>query len=590
MKKVSPINLAAYSGLTLVLVYLFYYLKKVDVSLIYNWQQTIPLSFNESLRFPGGLSSLLADLILEFTTQAFYGSLMIALLLVVVFFALKIIFRTDHNNPLFFALLFASLIPFILLFSHYRLPFELITSIAIALFLGMCYSYYRPGKLGFRILGNFLAGIVVFIVSGVPGLVVLLQLLFIQVLYSRRYLDLVSVLPILIIPLLYLPFDLAVTVKQAFLGQFLISEYNELPRIYYLSLFSPILLFMGFSILSFISSKFTWKRPLLISVCGVIIVILAMAYTTNEKFNVKEKNGYSIIQASFNEDWERVLQLTEETKFINNLVQFEVNRALYGTGQLLDKMFYYPQQFGENGIFLDGFISSQVAIHTAGFYYDLGFANETRHWATEAQMVLVRHPIVLKQLVMSYIAIGHEKTALKYLNVLSGSRLYKDWSDHVYTMLENNQAGEDPDIKHFRNNNPDTDFFAGTKDPVLKIKRFYISTKSNNMAFEFLVAGHLLKHNVGAVVNLVPEFKNHGHEAFPRAVEEALMIYVARSGKQTSILSDYGISKTTVEDFKDFNKLLGSAEGKVERMKKVSKYKNTYWFYILFSSPYANKK
>ncbi len=149
-----------------------------------------------------------------------------------------------------------------------------------------------------------------------------------------------------------------------------------------------------------------------------------MAYTTNEKFSVKEKNGYSIIQASFVGDWDRVLQLTEEVKYINNLVQFEVNRALYGTGQLLDKMFYYPQQFAEEGVFLDGFISSQVAIHTAAFYYDLGFANETRHWATEAQMVLVEHPIVLQQLVMSYIAIGQEKTAIKYLNVLSGSRLY----------------------------------------------------------------------------------------------------------------------------------------------------------------------
>ncbi len=92
------------------------------------------------------------------------------------------------------------------------------------------------------------------------------------------------------------------------------------------------------------------------------------------------------------------------------------------------------------------------------------------------------------------------------------------------------------------------------------------------------------------MVSLVPQFKNHGHESFPRAVEEALMVYVAKGGTQTSILSDYAISKTTVEEFKDFNKLLGSVESKAERMKKVSKYKNTYWFYLLFSSPYANKK
>ncbi len=246
MKKVSSISVAGYSGFTLVLVYLFYYLKKVDISLIYNWQQTIPLSFAESLKFPGGISTLLADLILEFTTQAIYGKVMFALLLVVVFFSLKTIFRRDRDNPLFFALLFASLIPFILLFSHYRLPFELVTSITTALFLGMSYSYYRPRNLGLRTLSNFFAGIVVFIVSGVPGLVVLLQLFLIQALYSKRYLDLISVLPVLILPLLYLPFNIAVTIKQAFYGLFLISGYDEIPPIFYYSLFSPLLLFWDF--------------------------------------------------------------------------------------------------------------------------------------------------------------------------------------------------------------------------------------------------------------------------------------------------------------------------------------------------------
>jgi len=112
----------------------------------------------------------------------------------------------------------------------------------------------------------------------------------------------------------------------------------------------------------------------------------------------------------------------------------------------------------------------------------------------------------------------------------------------------------------------------------------------SDFAARFLVAGYLLEHNVGAVVALLPQFKQHGHERFPRAVEEALMIFVSRSGTNSSILSNFAISKNTVEEFKDFSSLIANVDSKAERMRKVSKYKNTYWYYILFSSPYATKK
>ncbi|MBE9517706.1 MAG: hypothetical protein IMY68_04020, partial [Bacteroidetes bacterium] len=560
---------------------------RVDVSLSYTWQQTISLSLYESLKIPGGLSALLANLMLEATSRPVFGSILFALLLAVVFFTLKTIFRKESGKPHFYPLLIASLIPFIISFAHYRLPFELLTSVAAGLLLGMLYSFCLPRNLWLRSLCSFIAAIVVFIVAGVPGLLVLLQVLIIQVLLSRRYKDLILLIPILILPLLYLPFNLAVSIKQAYLGSILVSEYDEIPRAFYFCLTSPVLLLLGFSIGNFVLSKYRVKHSLFFIGSSLIIVMSLMVYSTLTSIKEVEKNGYAIIKASFNADWDEVLQLSEETSFTNQIVQFEVNRALYGTGQLLEKMFSYPQQFAENGIFLEGISSSYVSVHTAAFYYDLGFANEARHWATEAQMMLVRHPVVLKQLVISYLAIGQEEAALKYLGVLSGSRLYREWCDHVKTMLEDNLFGDDPDIKRFRINNPTIDFFAGTKEPHQKLKMFYSSNASNNMAFEFLVAGYLLKHNIGGVVALLPQFKKQGYETFPKAVEEALMIYLSRKGSNTSALSGHVISKNTVEEFTEFSKLFAEVDSQAERRKRVSKYKHTYWYYILFSSPYA---
>ena len=587
MKKVSQIKLAAYSGFTLVLVYLFYFLNRVDVSLSYTWQQTIPLSFSDSLEIPGGVSALMADLILEFTTRPVWGSVLMALLIVLVFTSLKTIFRRESSNAFFYPLLIASLIPFIVLFAYYRLPFDLLCSLATALFLGMLHSFYNPRNLVVRSLVNLSAAIIVFILAGVPGLLVFLQLLIIQILHTKRFLYLVSVIPILLLPMLYLPFNLALGIKQLYLGPFLVSRYDEIPLAYYFSLLSPLLLLLGFSIRNFVFPKFGMRNSLLFSGSSLIIVIALLVYSTLTSIKENEKNGYAIIEASFNEDWAEVLQISEETSFINQLMQFEVNRALYGTGQLLDKMFFYPQEYAENGIFIEGISSSYVSVHTAAFYYDLGFVNEARHWATEAQMMLVRHPVVLKQLVMSYFAIGKEEAAMKYLRVLSGSGLYREWCDHVKTMHENNLLGDNPYIKFLRANNPDVDFFAGTRDPHRKLLMFYSSNASNKMAFEFLVAGYLLKHNLAGVLTLLPQFKKHGYETFPKAVEEALMIYVSRKGSNSSDLSDYAISRSTVEEFNDFSKLIANVDGKAERMKRVSKYKHTYWYYILFSSPYA---
>ena len=587
MKKVSPIQLAAYSGFSLVLVYLFYFLNRIDVSLSYNWQQTIPLSFGDSLKIPGGVSTLLADLILEFTTRPVWGSVLMALLIVLVFVSLKAVFRRESSSPLFYPLLIASLIPFIVLFAYYRLPFELLCSVAAGLIIGVLYNYYNPRNLVVRTLSNFSAATVVFIIAGVPGLLVFLQLIIIQIVTTKRYLYLLSALPLLTLPLLYLPFNLALGLKQVFLGPFLVSQYDQIPPGFYISLFSPLLLLLGFSIGNFVLSKYRVKHSLLFLGSSLIIVIALLVYSTLTSINESEKNGYAIMEASFNEDWDEVLQLSGETSFINPLIQFEINRALYGTGQLLDKMFSYPQKYAENGIFLEGISSSYVSVHTAAFYYDLGFANEARHWANEAQMMLVRHPIVLKQLVMSYLAIGQEEVALKYLRVLSGSGLYKEWCDHVNTMLENNLLVDNQDIKFFRANNPAVDFFAGTKDPHRKLLKFYSSNPGNNMAFEFLVAGYLLKHNIGGVVALLPQFKKQGHEIFPKAVEEVLMIYVSRQGSNSSALSDYAISKNTVDEFSDFSNLVANVDSQAERMKRVSKYKHTYWYYILFSSPYA---
>ena len=113
MKQTFPIRIAGVFGFILTLTCLFFFLKRVDVSLIYYWQQSIPLPIGESLRYPGGISDHLGDWFIEFMTLPFGGSIAVALLVSIVFFSLQLLFRRAKSNLLFHPLVLAALIPFI---------------------------------------------------------------------------------------------------------------------------------------------------------------------------------------------------------------------------------------------------------------------------------------------------------------------------------------------------------------------------------------------------------------------------------------------------------------------------------------------
>ncbi len=589
MKQTFPIRIAGVFGFILTLTCLFFFLKRVDVSLIYYWQQSIPLPIGESLRYPGGISDHLGDWFIEFMTLPFGGSIAVALLVSIVFFSLQLLFRRAKSNLLFHPLVLAALIPFIMLFAYYRLPAGLTMGIATGIFVGAVQSLYSPGNLVVRTLYHFLTGIVVYMVTGAAGLAVLFQAILVQTLLEQRTRALVSALPLLAIPLLYLPFNVAYTLKIAYLGSFLVSRYDILPTIFYFSLSSPLLLLILITVLNKLISRLSVKWHFPLSGIGIILVLAVLAYSSRASINDDERDIYRILQASFERDWQKVLELTNKHFYSNQLVQYEINRALFQTGSLLDNLYYYPQQFGEKGLFLESNSSSHVAIHMIDFYYDLGFVNETRHWATEAQMVLMRHPVVLKNLVISYIALDNDKAAEKYLRILARSRLYRDWCGTILGMIENKSAGDLEAVKYFRLNNPVHDFFAETSNPTRKLLNFYTNNQNNKMAFEFLIASYLMQHKIGSVIYHIGDFKRFGYEGLPRAVEEAALIYMSSKEADAALLADYSVSVKTLEEFREFGTLMANATSKVQQMEKTAKYRNTYWFYLMFTSPNATK-
>ncbi|HDS06585.1 MAG TPA: hypothetical protein ENO05_03065, partial [Bacteroides sp.] len=78
------IRIAAYTGFFLILVYLLWYLRQVDLSLVYYWQQSVPLPFGDSLAVPGGVAAFLGDWFLETLAGPLKGSIFVILIVGVV--------------------------------------------------------------------------------------------------------------------------------------------------------------------------------------------------------------------------------------------------------------------------------------------------------------------------------------------------------------------------------------------------------------------------------------------------------------------------------------------------------------------------
>ena len=587
MKNLSLFRITHYTGIILFFSFLFYFLYRIDTSLVYYWQQSIPYCFIEHLLYPGGISELLSMRFTELLANSFLGIAAGLGLYLLILISYNAVFKNERSRFDLSYLFMAGLIPCALLFAYYDFPVRLLVNFVIGLILALFHTQFIPEKPVNRILFQLLSGALIYLLTGTTGLLILIQLLIIQIILSKKYHQWPWILPIFFLPVLYLPFDSASTLKTAYLGSFSTSIQYHIPLIFYLNLFFPLILFLLYSGIRILSSRASQKMKELLGFTGKFLVlltfILSYVYLLQETEN--ERLTLKIEKAGFQDEWESVLQLGDEIKSQNNVALSFINRALYNKGLLLEQLFFYPQNFGKKGIFLEGQLSSRVSIVMSDFYYDMGYVNESRHWANEAYMLYNRHPLVLKRLIITYAASGKTEMALKYLRILSKSGLDKQWAEMIGEKILNSEIRQMDEVQNFILNNPETDFFATTIIPLDKINKFFICNPGNHMAFEFMIAGLLLDKNITEAVRNIPNFKRFGYENLPRAMEEAALVYMSKKSPQEYNLSGYNISQNTLNKFTEFYRTVSTGKSRADAQKKAAVYKNTYWYYLNFIGP-----
>jgi hypothetical protein len=300
-------------------------------------------------------------------------------------------------------------------------------------------------------------------------------------------------------------------------------------------------------------------------------------------YNGEQKAIFKVDYYAYHKMWPKVLEAAKKGSDIGH-INHCVNRALYHSGQLGNKMFSYPQH--SHFFLLSGkkfYEAHWIKIDT---YLDLGFINWAEHELVISLENLGPLPTILKRLAIINMIKGNIVAAKIYLNKLSRTPFYSDWANKYLTIIKTDpDLLTDTQIQNMRGLNMKTDYCFADFEVHRILSDLLKSNNKNQMAFEYLMSMYLLNKNLEGFMQNLHRFGEFNYLNIPRHYEEAILIY-SYSTKKEMELAGYQISQKSHQVFNDIGRLIsfygnpGAASSMLEEM-----YGDTYFFYYLYRKP-----
>jgi hypothetical protein len=321
------------------------------------------------------------------------------------------------------------------------------------------------------------------------------------------------------------------------------------------------------------------KIPLLLMTAGISILSFLMLRYFNDRNTGLLLGIDNDVQKS---DWKGVLDKSSRVKEPNRMVLHYTNLALFRSGQLCSRLFYYPQA-GAAGLWLDWEQDWLVAFFGCGTYYHLGYNSEAYRWAYEAMVAKGHNPRCLRLLALSAMVDGNGELAKKFLNILSETLFYRKWAQHYLSLIDDPELlAADDEISSGRKLLIKADFinsnnFGGRLTHLLR------EHPENRMAFEYLMASFLLDKNLDGFAANISRIKGLDYKTLPVLFEEALAAHMSYTGVN-SIPEGYTISMQTRERLEAYARAAYSSGPDNSRTaeKLYVRFGKTYWYYQNF--------
>ncbi len=607
-KNIVYITVSAFAFISFLVVFLV-----INPVLHYSEQQIAWLNgnhfFNYYLTFPGGL----AEYFTLFISQLFYskwaGSVVVAIIpwLIAVLLA-KITFLKTKSiflPVLFFPLIQVSVLS---LMSDHLFNFSMVINLFIvSLFLFCC--FYAEVKFKLNLYFSLILSLfIIYIVSGGVYFLIFtisaILLLFFKP--DRSKLILASILIILagLIPWFSYKFIYLTNLEHAFLRSVPdvapMLRYSK-PTLFLVTLgIIPLIIAVNLIAEIFRSSekkktkkntsppaKSTIKKllPILFQTAGILVFAFVSFYYSHKP---QEKLKAEIKLSASQGKWDDVLLKYPQVESYDRMVNFQFNRAIAHSGQMLEQLFNYPQVLGTQGLFLDRPFTSEVALPNSDLYFDLGNIDESQRFAFESQTLMAYSPLVLKRLILNSLILEDYEAAKTFSNVLSENPVENDWLKKYENILENPEKATDNKLVAEKRNifARQGGLFFTPRDKMLILLN---ANSHNKMAFEYLIAFDLMEHDLASFSDDMKFYNDQGYKKLPKTIEEAVVLFLSQR-PDNQFLRSFHVSPETVNRFREFVKAMNSAKGNKEKAKiQTAGFSNTYWYYVLFVSPVVTK-
>jgi len=585
-----------------------YFWKWIDPALIDFKQQPVFLFdfkfLKDYLVLPGGLAEYLSLFISQFFHFTIPGTIIFILVFYLIILLtrklLSIFFLADYV----FVLQFLPVFFLIHLHSQYSYTLKPDIIVIISVSLSLVYNYFISKRNLFKIsLFIACAAFLVLLFGGISLIIFSLLVILLEIKKKNKefipviitYVVIVFLFPLLVG--LYTPY---MNTEKVFFD-ILISEKDYSPGVtlYALFLFYPVIILSGVILFRKgpVSSLITDTNRGKMLITGIIQTatpILFLLITLKFSYNKYDKALIELVYYAEKEDWQAVLKAGEMLPPENRFVLFQLNRALYHSDRLMDDLFNYNQLWGQDGLILTRYYNSKILMPISDYYFDLGYIKESRHWAYEALTKYELEPIVLKRIALSNLILGEYKISKKFLTILSKSVIHKKWANKYLNYINNEELIEsDPVIQEKRDLMPKHDYYANNNEPEVNLVNLLEDNPKNKMAFEYLIANSLLRHDIGNVIRNLHYLSELNYPEIPKHIEEAILLYIIFQKGEDIQLKPYQISNMTTERFRRYNNILYNKHKNNLRAARydLSKYfGNTFWYYLHYVSPITTKR
>jgi len=328
--------------------------------------------------------------------------------------------------------------------------------------------------------------------------------------------------------------------------------------------------------------------------CGALALVLCACAVFALTLDGPQRSRMRIDCLSQQERWEDVLQEARRLPVdcFDEYVLWDVNRALFHTGRLGDRLFYYPQKprglLPVTADFLPdtgaGSGSHRMAfMKSSRLLLDLGRINEAEQLGSEGMELQGRRPAFLKYLFLTNIVKRRTGVALKFLNLLAQDPIHRAWALRMRERVRTDPSlSQEPEVQRLRAAMGKRQNTVGMRNLETMLLEQLEADPHDRMALEYLMAHYLLTKQLGKFARWAGRLAEHGISHLPRHYQEAVLVYERVTGRPVD-LGGLEIDEATRRRFFAFESSVARFGDDMQRASRAAtEHMGTYFFYFAF--------